>query len=175
MGIGDYLGFLFGAGDAVREPEAFPEGDVEVLLQRIGPRKIAVIKVVREVTHLGLAETKRLVESAPTVVARVATPALAEQVVAHLHAVGAVAAVGNAEGAPTGALGSAGERVVMLHERGNNVILVIKVLREHLRCDLRSAKGYADAAPTALPPLPEERALALLMALADAGARADIS
>ena len=38
-------------------------------LERIGPSIIQVIKVVREFTGLGLAESKMLVESAPVVVA----------------------------------------------------------------------------------------------------------
>jgi large subunit ribosomal protein L7/L12 len=49
-----------GAGAAVEE-----KTDFTVTLTEVGPDKIKVIKVVREVTNLGLKEAKELVESAP--------------------------------------------------------------------------------------------------------------
>jgi large subunit ribosomal protein L7/L12 len=42
------------------------KSDFDVILNSIGDKKINVIKVVREVTSLGLKEAKELVESAPT-------------------------------------------------------------------------------------------------------------
>lgn len=51
------------AGEAAEEKTEF-----DVHLTAIGDKKIGVIKVVREVTSLGLKEAKDLVESAPTVV-----------------------------------------------------------------------------------------------------------
>jgi len=50
-----------GAGEPVEEQTEF-----DVVLNSIGDKKINVIKVVREVTSLGLKEAKELVESAPT-------------------------------------------------------------------------------------------------------------
>ena len=52
-----------GAAAAVEEQTEF-----DVVLNSSGDKKIQVIKVVREVTSLGLAEAKKLVEEAPKVV-----------------------------------------------------------------------------------------------------------
>ena len=49
-----------GAAEAAEEQTEF-----DVVLNSIGDKKINVIKVVREVTSLGLKEAKELVESAP--------------------------------------------------------------------------------------------------------------
>jgi large subunit ribosomal protein L7/L12 len=50
-----------GAAEPVEEQTEF-----DVVLNSVGDKKINVIKVVREVTSLGLKEAKDLVESAPT-------------------------------------------------------------------------------------------------------------
>ena len=55
-----------GGGDAAAAAEEKTEFDV--ILQAIGGNKINVIKVVREVTALGLKEAKDLVEAAPKAV-----------------------------------------------------------------------------------------------------------
>src|SRR5258708_31190880 len=55
-----------GAGEAAAAVEEKTEFDV--ILQGIGANKINVIKVVREVTALGLKEAKDLVEAAPKAV-----------------------------------------------------------------------------------------------------------
>jgi large subunit ribosomal protein L7/L12 len=55
-----------GAGEAAAPAEEKTEFDV--ILQAIGANKINVIKVVREVTALGLKEAKDLVEAAPKAV-----------------------------------------------------------------------------------------------------------
>lgn len=49
------------AAEAVEEKTEF-----DVILKEVGPEKIKVIKVVREVMGLGLAEAKAAVEGAPT-------------------------------------------------------------------------------------------------------------
>ncbi|MEC7838419.1 MAG: 50S ribosomal protein L7/L12 [Chlamydiota bacterium] len=55
-----------GNGGGAQEEEAT---DFEVTLQEVpGDKKIAVIKLVREITGLGLKEAKELVESAPKVI-----------------------------------------------------------------------------------------------------------
>ncbi len=51
------------AGPAVEEQTEF-----EILLKEVGPEKIKVIKAVRELTNLGLKESKDLVEGAPKAV-----------------------------------------------------------------------------------------------------------
>ena len=55
-----------GGGEAAAAAEEKTEFDV--ILQAIGSNKINVIKVVREVTALGLKEAKDLVEAAPKAV-----------------------------------------------------------------------------------------------------------
>ena len=52
-----------GGGEAAAPAEETTE--VDVILQSVGGNKINVIKVVREVTALGLKEAKDLVEAAP--------------------------------------------------------------------------------------------------------------
>jgi len=51
------------AGEAAEEQTEF-----EVILKEVGPKKINVIKAVREVTSLGLKEAKDLVDGAPKTV-----------------------------------------------------------------------------------------------------------
>lgn len=55
-----------GGGNGAEAPAAAEEKDsFDVILKEIGPNKIQVIKVVRELTGLGLKEAKDLVEGAP--------------------------------------------------------------------------------------------------------------
>ena len=75
-----------GAGDAAAEEEK-TEFDVE--LTEVGPNKVKVIKVVREVTGLGLKEAKDVVDGAPKVVKEGASKAEAEDIKAKLEAEGA--------------------------------------------------------------------------------------
>lgn len=59
-----------GAGPAVVEEE---QTEFDVILTDFGPNKIQVIKVVRELTGLGLKEAKDLVEGAPKAVKQAVT------------------------------------------------------------------------------------------------------
>ena len=61
----------------------------DVILEAAGDNKINVIKVVREVTGLGLKEAKDLVEGAPKTVKEAAPKAEAEEIKKKLEAVGA--------------------------------------------------------------------------------------
>ena len=63
------------------------EFDVE--LTEVGPNKVKVIKVVREVTGLGLKEAKALVDEAPKVIKEGASKAEAEEIKTKLEAEGA--------------------------------------------------------------------------------------
>jgi large subunit ribosomal protein L7/L12 len=72
------------AGPAVEE-----KTDFDVVLTAAGADKIKVIKVVREVTSLGLKEAKELVESAPKAVKEAAPKAEAEEIKKKLEEVGA--------------------------------------------------------------------------------------
>ena len=73
-----------GAADAAAEKTEF---DVE--LTEVGAEKIKVIKAVREVTGLGLAEAKALVDGAPKVLKEAASKEDAEAAKAKLEEVGA--------------------------------------------------------------------------------------
>jgi large subunit ribosomal protein L7/L12 len=73
------------AGPAEEEKTEF-----DVILKEIGPKKIQVIKAVREITSLGLRESKELVDSAPTPVVKGVPKEEAEANKAKLEAEGAV-------------------------------------------------------------------------------------
>lgn len=53
---------------AAAAPAAEEKTEFDVVLKAFGANKIAVIKVVRELTNLGLAEAKALVDGAPKTV-----------------------------------------------------------------------------------------------------------
>ena len=73
-------------GDAAAAEEK-TEFDVE--LTEVGPNKVKVIKVVREVTGLGLKEAKDVVDGAPKVLKEAADKATADDIKAKLEAEGA--------------------------------------------------------------------------------------
>ena len=75
------------AGDGAAAGEEKDEFDVE--LTEVGPNKVKVIKVVREVTGLGLKEAKEAVEGAPKVLKEAADKATAEDIKTKLEAEGA--------------------------------------------------------------------------------------
>ena len=78
------------AGDA---PAAEEKTEFDVVLTAAGANKIAVIKVVREVTGLGLKEAKDLVDGAPKTVKEAVSKDDAEALVAKLKEAGAEAEV----------------------------------------------------------------------------------
>ena len=75
------------AGAAGEAAEVKDEFDVE--LTEVGANKVKVIKVVREVTGLGLKEAKAIVDGAPKVVKEGASKAEAEDIKTKLEAEGA--------------------------------------------------------------------------------------
>ena len=75
-----------GAGAAEGGAEK-PEFDVE--LTDVGPNKVKVIKVVREVTGLGLKEAKEVVDGAPKVIKEGASKEEAEDIKTKIEAEGA--------------------------------------------------------------------------------------
>ena len=75
------------AGDAAGAAEEKDEFDVE--LTEVGPNKVKVITVVREVTGLGLKEAKEVVDGAPKVVKEGASKAEAEEIKTKLEGEGA--------------------------------------------------------------------------------------
>ena len=73
-----------GAGEAAEEKTEF---DVE--LTEVGGQKVKVIKVVREITGLGLKEAKEAVDSAPKTLKEAVSKEEAEDIKAKLEAEGA--------------------------------------------------------------------------------------
>ena len=65
------------------------KSEFDVVLAAAGAEKIKVIKVVREITGLGLAEAKGAVDGAPTTLKEGASKDDAEKIKAELEAVGA--------------------------------------------------------------------------------------
>jgi large subunit ribosomal protein L7/L12 len=76
------------AGPAEEEKDEF-----DVVLEGVGDKKIQVIKVVREITGLGLKEAKELVDGAPNTVKESASKAEAEEMKSKLEEVGAAIAL----------------------------------------------------------------------------------
>ena len=56
------------SGEGAAAPDAEEKTEFNVMLKEIGENKISVIRAVRELTNLGLKESKDLVEGAPTAV-----------------------------------------------------------------------------------------------------------
>jgi large subunit ribosomal protein L7/L12 len=77
---------------AAAEPEE-EQTEFDVVLKEIGPKKIQVIKVVRQVTSLGLKEAKELVDGAPSPVVSRVPKEVAEDVKGKLEGEGAVVEV----------------------------------------------------------------------------------
>ena len=70
-------------------PAAEEKTEFDVVLTNFGAKKLDVIKVVREITGLGLKEAKELVEGAPKAVKEGASKEEAEELKAKLTAAGA--------------------------------------------------------------------------------------
>ena len=56
------------AGGAAAPAQAEEKTEFTIVLKEVGPNKIPVIKVAREVTGLGLSEAKALVDGAPSTI-----------------------------------------------------------------------------------------------------------
>jgi len=74
------------AGPAVQEEE---QTEFDVVLSAVGDQKIQVIKVVRELTSLGLREAKEVVDGAPSDVLKAVPKEAADAAKEKLEAVGA--------------------------------------------------------------------------------------
>ncbi len=81
-------------GGAAPGAEVAEEKDeFDVILEGVGDKKIQVIKVVREVTSLGLKEAKDVVDSAPSTVKEAVSKTEAEEIKAKLEGQGATVAL----------------------------------------------------------------------------------
>ena len=77
------------AAPGAAAPAAEEKTEFDVVLAEIGAEKIKVIKVVREITGLGLAEAKAVVEAAPKAVKEGVSKDEAEELKKKLEEVGA--------------------------------------------------------------------------------------
>jgi large subunit ribosomal protein L7/L12 len=80
------------AGGAAAEP-AEEQTEFDVVLTAIGEKKVNVIKVVRELTTLGLKEAKDLVDSAPAPIKEKISKQEAEEIKAKLEEAGGTAQI----------------------------------------------------------------------------------
>ena len=87
FGVSAAAGVVVAAGGAGGAAEEKTEFDVE--LTEVGSEKVKVIKAVREITGLGLAEAKGAVDSAPKVIKEGASKEEAEAIKTKLEEVGA--------------------------------------------------------------------------------------
>ena len=87
FGVSAAAGVVVAAGPAAAAEEEKTEFDVE--LTEVGAEKVKVIKVVREITGLGLKEAKDLVAGAPKMVKEAASKEEAEEIKKKLEEVGA--------------------------------------------------------------------------------------
>lgn len=81
------------AAPAAGAAEAEEKTEFDVVLEGFGDNKIAVIKVVREITSLGLKEAKELVEGAPKPIQEGVNKEKAEEIKAKLEEAGAAVTI----------------------------------------------------------------------------------
>ena len=89
FGVSAAAGVVVAAGGAAGGEAEEEKTEFDVELTEVGPNKVKVIKVVREITGLGLKEAKDLVEGAPKNVKEAASKDDAEAIKAKLEEVGA--------------------------------------------------------------------------------------
>mgnify|MGYP000138499405 FL=1 len=87
FGVSAAAGVVVAAAGAAEAAEEKDEFDVE--LTEVGPNKVKVIKVVREITGLGLKEAKAVVDGAPKAIKEAVSKEEAEDIKKQLEEVGA--------------------------------------------------------------------------------------
>ena len=89
FGVSAAAGVVVAAAGAGAAAAGEEKTEFNVELTEVGPNKVKVIKVVREVTGLGLKEAKDLVDNAPKVLKEAASKAEAEDIKSKIEAEGA--------------------------------------------------------------------------------------
>jgi large subunit ribosomal protein L7/L12 len=90
-GGGMMMAAAAGGGGADEAAPAAEKTEFDVILSEVGDSKLGVIKVVREITGLGIKEAKELVDAAPRPVKEKVSKAEAEDIQKKLKEAGAVA------------------------------------------------------------------------------------
>lgn len=80
-------------GAAAAAPEVEEKTEFDVILKEVGAKKIQVIKVVRQLTNLGLKEAKDVVDGAPSKILEAVSKDAAADAKSKLEAEGAVVEV----------------------------------------------------------------------------------
>ena len=89
FGVSAAAGVVVAAAGAGEAAAAEEKDEFDVVLASAGASKVKVIKVVREITGLGLKEAKEVVDGAPKVIKEAVSKAEAEEIKAKLEAEGA--------------------------------------------------------------------------------------
>ncbi len=89
FGVSAAAPVMVAAGGAVEAGGAEEKTEFDVVLANAGAKKIGVIKVVREITGLGLKEAKALVDGAPGTIKEAVSKEEAEEMKAKLEEAGA--------------------------------------------------------------------------------------
>ncbi len=89
FGVSAAAGVVVAAAGAGAGAGGEEKSEFNVELTEVGPNKVKVIKVVREITGLGLKEAKDLVDGAPKMIKENAAKAEAEDIKAKVEAEGA--------------------------------------------------------------------------------------
>ena len=89
FGVSAAAGVVVAAAGAGEAAAAEEKDEFDVVLASAGASKVKVIKVVREITGLGLKEAKDVVDGAPKVIKEACSKAEAEEIKAKLEAEGA--------------------------------------------------------------------------------------
>ena len=89
FGVSAAAGVVVAAAGADGAAAGAEKDEFDVELTEVGANKVKVIKVVREVTGLGLKEAKELVDGAPKVIKEAVSKAEAEELNAKLEEQGA--------------------------------------------------------------------------------------
>ena len=89
FGVSAAAGVVVAAAGADAAGAAEEKTELDIEVSEVGPNKVKVIKVVRELTGLGLKEAKEAVDGAPKVIKEQADKAIAEDAKAKLEAEGA--------------------------------------------------------------------------------------
>ena len=93
FGVSAAAGVVVAAAGAGAAAAGEEKTEFNVELTEVGPNKVKVIKVVREITGLGLKEAKDLVDGAPKMIKENATKEEAEDIKAKIEAEGAVVTI----------------------------------------------------------------------------------
>ena len=89
FGVSAAAGVVVAAAGADGAGAAEEKDSFDVELTEVGPNKVKVIKVVREVTGLGLKEAKEVVDGAPKIIKEAASKEEAEDIQKKIEAEGA--------------------------------------------------------------------------------------